>query len=136
MDKKGNGKIPLSDLGTLLRGLRQFPTETEIEEYSKNEGKDGAFTFPSLIKIMEERKTKVKENPDELKESFKVFDKDGQGTCSTAELRQVLTTLGEKLTPQQMDDLVKLAHGNEEGQLNYEKLMGTFELNMKFHGVA
>lgn len=33
----------------------------------------------------------------ELRESFKVFDKNGDGYISGSELRQVMTTLGEKL---------------------------------------
>jgi len=33
----------------------------------------------------------------ELRESFKVFDKNGDGYISSNELRQVMTTLGEKL---------------------------------------
>ncbi|CBY19685.1 unnamed protein product [Oikopleura dioica] len=39
-------------------------------------------------------------------EGLKVFDKDGNGTMNSAELRHVLTTLGEKLTGSQFDDLI------------------------------
>eukprot|EP00457_Paulinella_chromatophora_P004117 gb/GEZN01004127.1/.p1 GENE.gb/GEZN01004127.1/~~gb/GEZN01004127.1/.p1 ORF type:complete len:151 (-),score=31.01 gb/GEZN01004127.1/:279-731(-) len=135
MDKKCIGKVSNDDLPVLLRGLREFPTEAEIASYIAAEGKDGSVSFPSVVNIMNERQVKIKENPDELKESFKVFDKDGQGTCSTAELRHVLTSLGEKLTRQEMDALVKLAEGNEEGQLNYEGLMRTFESNFKYNAL-
>ncbi|CBY32924.1 unnamed protein product [Oikopleura dioica] len=39
-------------------------------------------------------------------EGLKVFDKDGNGIMNSAELRHVLTTLGEKLTGSQFDDLI------------------------------
>ena len=38
------------------------------------------------------------ESVDDIKEAFKVFDRDGNGLISAAELRHVMTNLGEKLT--------------------------------------
>jgi len=44
------------------------------------------------------RKMKETDSEDELREAFKVFDKDGNGFISSAELRHVMRNLGEKLT--------------------------------------
>ncbi len=33
----------------------------------------------------------------EIRDAFKVFDKDGKGSVPTSELRAVLTSMGEKL---------------------------------------
>jgi calmodulin len=41
----------------------------------------------------------------EIKEAFKVFDKDGNGFISAAELRHVMTNLGEKLTDEEVDEM-------------------------------
>ncbi len=41
----------------------------------------------------------------ELRESFAVFDQDGNGTISAAELRYVMTNLGEKLTDEEVSNL-------------------------------
>jgi len=38
------------------------------------------------------------DSEEELKEAFRVFDKDGNGFISAAELRHIMTNLGEKLT--------------------------------------
>lgn len=40
------------------------------------------------------RKMKESDSEDEIKEAFKVFDKDGNGLISSAELRHVMTNLG------------------------------------------
>jgi calmodulin len=40
---------------------------------------------------------------EELIEAFKVFDRDGNGLISAAELRHVMTNLGEKLTDEEVD---------------------------------
>lgn len=40
---------------------------------------------------------------EEIREAFKVFDKDGNGFISAAELRHVMTNLGEKLTDEEVN---------------------------------
>ncbi len=45
-----------------------------------------------------ERKMKNTDSYEVLAEAFKVFDKDGDGLISDAELRNVMTNLGENLT--------------------------------------
>ena len=53
---------------------------------------------------------------------FKVFDKDGGGFISSAELRHVLSNLGEKLTSDQVSFLLD---GQEDlnGMVNYDKFI-------------
>jgi len=38
----------------------------------------------------------------EIRDAFKVFDKDGKGSVPTSELRAVLTSMGEKLTEEEV----------------------------------
>jgi len=54
----------------------------------------------------------------ELVNAFKVFDKDGSGTISTDELRNVLKSLGENLTDAELDDMIKLADKNGDGHID------------------
>lgn len=42
------------------------------------------------------RKMKDTDSEEEIKEAFKVFDKDGNGFISAAELRHVMTNLGAR----------------------------------------
>ena len=58
---------------------------------------NGTFDFPEFSSLMA-RKMKDTDTEEELVEAFKVFDRDGNGFISTAELRHVMTNLGEKLT--------------------------------------
>jgi calmodulin len=43
------------------------------------------------------RKMKDTDSQEEIQEAFKVFDKDGNGYISAAELRHVMTSLGKNL---------------------------------------
>ena len=50
-----------------------------------------------------------------------MFDKEGNGTVNSAELRHVLGTLGEKLSEEEIDQLLT-GHEDNNGQINYEGL--------------
>jgi calmodulin len=61
----------------------------------------------------------------EIPKAFRVFDKDGNGFISAAELRHVMTNLGEKLTDEEVDEMIKEADLDGDGLVNYE---GTLEI--------
>jgi calmodulin len=48
-----------------------------------------------------------------------VFDKDGNGFISAAELRHVMTNLGEKLTDEEVDEMIREADIDGDGQVIY-----------------
>jgi len=98
-DKDGDGTITTKELGTVMRSLGQNPTEAELQDMINEVDADGNGTidFPEFLTMMA-RKMKDTDSEDEIKEAFKVFDKDGNGFISAAELRHVMTNLGEKLT--------------------------------------
>ena len=52
-----------------------------------------------------------------------VFDKDGNGFISAAELRHVMTNLGEKLTDEEVDEMIAEADVDGDGQINYEEFV-------------
>ena len=55
----------------------------------------------------------------ELREAFRVFDKNGDGFISADELRIVMTSLGERLTDAEVDDMLKEADTNNDGKIDY-----------------
>ena len=66
------------------------------------------------------------DSEEELREAFRVFDKDGNGFISAAELRHVMTNLGEKLTDEEVDEMIREADIDGDGQVNYEGMKYTF----------
>jgi calmodulin len=59
----------------------------------------------------------------ELLEAFKVFDKDGNGFISAEELRHVMTNLGEKLTDEEVNEMIREADQDGDGQVDYSEFV-------------
>lgn len=49
-----------------------------------------------------------------------MFDKNNDGLISSSELRRVMMNLGEKLTEEEVDDMIKEADMNGDGMVNYD----------------
>lgn len=51
---------------------------------------------------------------------FRVFDKNNDGLISSTELRHVMTNLGERLSEEEVDDMIKEADMDGDGMVNYD----------------
>ena len=123
-DKDGDGTITTKELGTVMRSLGQNPTEAELADMINEVDADGNGTidFPEFLTMMA-RKMKDTDSEEEILEAFKVFDKDGNGFISAAELRHIMTNLGEKLSDEEVDEMIREADIDGDGQINYEEFV-------------
>lgn len=115
-DKDGDGSITTTELGVVMRSLGQSPTEADLRQMISEVDADGSGTidFAEFLTLMA-RKIKTKDSEAEIVEAFKVFDRDGSGKISADELRQVMTSLGEKLSDQEVEDMIREADTNGDG---------------------
>merc|ERR1712151_376802 len=123
-DKDGDGTITTKELGTVMRSLGQNPTEAELHDMINEVDNDGSGTidFAEFLSLMS-KKMKDADSEEELMEAFKVFDKDGNGFISSVELRHVMTNLGEKLTDDEVDEMIREADVDGDGQVNYDEFV-------------
>ena len=59
----------------------------------------------------------------DLKEAFKIFDKNRNGYIEVKELRAVTTTLGQKLSEEEFADFWREADINNDGKLDYNEFV-------------
>ncbi|PVD26474.1 hypothetical protein C0Q70_14151 [Pomacea canaliculata] len=97
-DKDGDGRITEQELGTVLRSLGQDPTDTELKDMINDVDTDGSGTieFNEFLLMMSQKCEKTE--LEEIADAFKIFDKNGDGFINSDELRQVMESLGERLT--------------------------------------
>jgi len=119
-DKDKDGSITTKELGDVMRALGANPTNTELQEMIAEVDKDnsGKIEFNEFLDLFV-RKMKDPDTEEDLIEAFKIFDKDGSGNISAQELRHVMTTLGEKLTEEEADEMIREADTNGDGYIDY-----------------
>ena len=123
-DKSRSGTILSKDLGTVIRSLGWNPTEAELSSLTASYVKDsnGIINFHEFINIIANKATET-DTEEELREAFRVFDKDGNGFITSAELKYYLTNLGEKMTDDEVNKLIQEADIDGDGQINYEEFV-------------
>ena len=63
---------------------------------------------------------------EEMREAFRVFDKNEKGNIPEAELRNVLSCLGENLTDEELDELILAGDEDGDGSFSYQGIYITF----------
>merc|ERR1711976_152554 len=83
-----------------MRNICQDPTEKEIQEMiaELDENNSKQIEFPEFCKHMKSKYKDPDTKRNEVREAFKIFDKDGNGFISAQELKSIMKSLGEPLT--------------------------------------
>jgi calmodulin len=105
-----------------MRSLGQRPSEEELREMIAEVDADGngAVDFPEFLALLE-RKMRDAGAEDELREAFQVFDQDQNGFISLDEFRHVMVNLGERLSDEEISEMLREADIDGDGQINYSE---------------
>lgn len=131
LDRAKAGKISVQDFCIAMRALGHNPTEAALRDYARTAvDSDGLVPWESFLQAMTKQLvgSPAKDQKEELLEAFRVFDPENSGFIHTGELRHILTTLGEKLTEAEADEMVAIADPRNSGEVRYpdlvDKIMG------------
>ena len=120
----GSGTISTKELLGVMRSIGQNPTEDEIlnhiVEYDING--DGTIDFDEFCEMMLKQSKDIDQTV-EIREAFKIFDRDGNGYIDAKELKDVVTRMGECLTAEEADEFLREADTNEDGKLDYNEFL-------------
>ncbi|XP_038890963.1 calmodulin-like protein 8 [Benincasa hispida] len=124
LDKDGDGCITIEELATAIRSLHHNPTEEELQ-MMMNEvdvNGNGSIEFGEFFNLMA-KKMKENEAEEELSEAFKLFDMDEDGYISPDELKHVMIHMVEKLTDEEVEQMVNEADLDGDGLIDYEEFV-------------
>ena len=69
----------------------------------------------------------------EFKECFALFDEDGSGTVDCAELGNVMKSLGQKMTDEELQTMITYVDADGSGTVDFAEFLGMMARQMKDH---
>ena len=126
-DKDGDGTVSTKELGAVMRSLGNNPTQEELEELIDDADRDGSGSvdFREFVELMIKREAE-KETIDDLKQVFRVFDKDGNGYVSTSEIKFVLNSVGLHFTDEEILEMVQEADIDGDQHVSFDEFRDIF----------
>lgn len=121
MDINGDGKLDKSEI---QKGYKEYYdkdlSDEEIDELFSKVDADGSGEIEYsefVIATMNERELL---SNNKLQTAFKMFDKDGGGTISTEEVKQVLS-FGQNLDEEVVNQIIQQVDANGDGEISFEE---------------
>lgn len=122
-DYMKTGRIYSEDVGAVIRSVGLKPSQAQIKAIQKDlEAGDRTVDLQTLVKyISQVVDNPPNEKPSDIYDAFEIYDKTGSGYVSESEMLHVLTSIGEKLTDDEVRDLFRMTGCVEGGRVNYRK---------------
>ncbi|CAD5118171.1 DgyrCDS6902 [Dimorphilus gyrociliatus] len=143
-EHKNDGLINKNDVGMVLRASGRNPTEEELNEILNDFEKCNKITFSQILVMMDKtfkhdqgesddfnEEETIEREEEALVEAFSIFDKAKDGFIGVRELRRIITDLGEGLSNEEADNLIKQADKSKNGQVDYREFSKLIIKSMK-----
>ncbi len=120
-DKDGKGEIPTSMLGTVMKNLGHNLKPEQLEECIEAVDGDGSGSvdFDEFLALMT-KKTKESEDEQELREAFRVFDKNNRGVIEAADLKLIFQTLDPDMPDEEVEQIISEVDEDGSGTVDFE----------------
>ncbi|XP_021357505.1 troponin C isoform X2 [Mizuhopecten yessoensis] len=122
VDKKKEGTVSCKDLGAIFKSLGLLVKDDKIKDWSDemDEEATGRLNCDAWIQLFE-RKLKEDLDERELKEAFRVLDKEKKGVIKVDVLRWILSSLGDELTEEEIENMIAETDTDGSGTVDYEE---------------
>ena len=113
-DVSGTGTIEGKELRVALRALGFDPSKEEIDQLIEKISNSGRIDFHDFLDIIID-KVSEPDNAEDIKTAFDMLDLDHSGTISKENLQTVINELGDDLSEQEIEKMIKVAQkGNKK----------------------
>ncbi|CAD7922308.1 unnamed protein product [Amoebophrya sp. A25] len=123
-DKDNSGTITADELGVIMKSLGKNPTDDELDAMIAEVDEDGSgeIEFPEFLALMS-KKLQAADSIEEMREAFLVFDRDKSGSVTAAELKHVMNNLGEIVTDDEVEEMIREADEDGDGELSFDDFL-------------
>lgn len=129
-DKDHDGYLNGSELADLSKAMKGPSVTVLLQFFDKD--KDGRLSFEEFLPLLAEMSANTNITPathdDELREAFKVFDQDGDGVISAAELQTVFFRLGDGITLTEAEYLIRQVDTTGDGKVGFDEFEKLYSL--------
>merc|ERR1712062_740864 len=122
LDTDGSGTIETQELKIAMRALGFEPKQEEIDKMVRDVDDDGSGSvdYPEFLEMMA-HKILNRDPVEEIDKAFKLFDDDQTGRVSFKNLKRVAKELGERLTYEELQEMIDEADRDGDGEVNNEE---------------
>ncbi|KAK6169421.1 hypothetical protein SNE40_020481 [Patella caerulea] len=119
---KESDTVLTKHLGQVFKSLGLQVTDEKLKEWSDEADEEaaGCITFQQFLPLFE-MKLKEDEDERELREAFRVLDKNKTGVIDVADLRWILRSLGDDLTDEEIEAMIVETDTDGSGTVDYEE---------------
>eukprot|EP00118_Oscarella_pearsei_P026639 m.857 g.857 ORF g.857 m.857 type:complete len:157 (+) comp5024_c0_seq2:26-496(+) len=114
-------RLKPSDLDQVLRclGIKTTDRETIREKIKQERGEDKPIDWNTFDAMVDSFMESSGPREDELLEAFKVFDRDGNGTISAAELKHLVSGIADEEMQAKIEKMIQDQFVDGDGQVSY-----------------
>jgi len=118
-DKDGGGTISTEELHGIFKQLGTDVSKADVVSLIKSVdiNNDGEMDFNEFVSMMK----KMPDTTNELRDAFQVFDADGDGTTSKAEMNRIMKKFGQHLTEEELSAVMKEVDSDGDGEITFEE---------------
>jgi len=125
-DVSGTGTIEGKELRVALRALGFDPSKEAIEKLVGTTSESGKIDFHEFLDIIID-KVSQPDSAEDIERSFEMLDLEGKGTVSKEDLQKVIAELGEDLSEEEIEKMIRVAQKGSKENKNNRKLEVTLE---------
>lgn len=132
-DTDGSGSIDAKELKVAMRALGFEPKKEEIQKLIGELDSDGSgkIEWDEFLKVMT-MKILNRDPKEEILKAFRLFDADNKGKISFKDLKRVARELGEKLTDEELQEMIDEADRDGDGEVNEEEFLRIMKKSDRF----
>ncbi|VDO07998.1 unnamed protein product [Brugia timori] len=126
-DKENKGFIKATQIGQILRTMGQAFEERDLKQLIKEFDTDGSGEiefeeFAAMVAsfVVEDENAGLEE---ELREAFRLYDKEGNGYIAVSDLRDILRALDENVSEEELDEMIADIDTDGSGTVDFDEFM-------------